>query len=239
MTQAKILPSKLNLKRLMLQVLVVSVLLGALIGVIIVLRDEFSWFEIRVVLTTVTLAVASLCGLTCDLSRTPQGLNLLPAIGLGLTLLTTLLMLFGIWFEPDTEVYWKPVFVLVTATFSAIHASLLSLIKLPQRFKWVQWIAWQVIFGMFALISIAIVLELDSKGVFRTILIVAILDVAITLLIPLLHRIGRVDRRGEDLSTLLESRNVQLIDEEIGKLRAQITRLEKVRNQMVDQSGAN
>jgi hypothetical protein len=100
----------------------------------------------------------------------------------------------------------------------------------------VQWIAWQVVFGMFALISIAIVLELDGEEVFQTILVVAILDVALTLLIPLLHRLGRVDKRGEVLSTVIETRNLQLLEQEIAKLRTELQRLEKARQHLLDEA---
>lgn len=67
-----------NLKRPLLYMLVGSVMLGAALGIIVVLRNTWGWFEVRVILTTITVAVSSLCGLACDLSRTPRGANLLP-----------------------------------------------------------------------------------------------------------------------------------------------------------------
>lgn len=49
-----------NLKRPLLYLLVASVLFGAALGIIIVLRNKWDWFEVRVILTTVTVAIASL-----------------------------------------------------------------------------------------------------------------------------------------------------------------------------------
>ena len=72
---------------------------GAVLGIIIVLRDNWDWFEIRVILTTITVAVASLCGLACDLSRTPKGSNLLPYAGLCMTLIAAAMIIAGMWID--------------------------------------------------------------------------------------------------------------------------------------------
>ena len=95
------------MKRTLLNLLIGSVVLGAVVGIIIVLRGEWGWFEVRVFLTTITLAVASLCGLACELSKTPRGANLLPYGGLLLTLLSTFLILGAVWPEFDSEEYLK------------------------------------------------------------------------------------------------------------------------------------
>ena len=57
-----------DLKRPLLYLAVGSVMVGAVLGIIVVLRNTWGWFEVRVILTTITIAVASLCGLACDLS---------------------------------------------------------------------------------------------------------------------------------------------------------------------------
>lgn len=225
-----------NLKQAMLYLLVGSVLLGAFLGVLIVLRGQYNWIEIRVILTTMTLAGASLCGLTSDLARVPRRRNYLPNSGLVLTLVTTLMLLFGIWLEPREEGVWKAIVILTTATVSTVHVSLLSLVSLPRKFKWIQWVAWQLIFGLFALISIAIVFELDSEAVFRTILTVAILDVAATLLVPLMHRIARGQSHGAAIENWIDSRNLRALESEIQKLREQLQHLEKAKQRILDES---
>src|SRR4051812_19178166 len=90
-----------RMKRSLLYVLIGSVVLGAGLGIAAVLRNEWGWFEVRILLTTATLALASLCGLACDLSRTPRGLNLIPYAGLALTAAALAMLLVLIWWDPE------------------------------------------------------------------------------------------------------------------------------------------
>ena len=124
-----------HVKRSLSYVLIASVLLGAGLGIAAVLRNQWSWFEVRVLLTTGILAAASLCGLACDLSRTPRGLNLIPYIGLGLTLLAAILCIALVWLEGRSEPLelvkaagCTSVFAIATA-----HVSLLSVARLAPR----------------------------------------------------------------------------------------------------------
>ena len=109
-----------NLKKALLYLLVGSVILGAVLGIILVLRNKWGWFEVRVILTTVTVALASLCGLACDVSRTPRGKNLLPRCGLGLTFVSAGLILIGMWSDMDSEGYWKSTAILPRGGWSDV-----------------------------------------------------------------------------------------------------------------------
>lgn len=219
-------------KRALLYSLVGSVLFGALLGIVVVLRNEWGWFEVRVILTTITIAVASLCGLACDVSRTPRGTNFLPRTGLLLTLVSAFLILAGIWFEFESEAFWKSTMVSTIFTTATVHVCLLSIARLARRFRWVYWLACQVVYGLAVLISSVILFEINEDGVYRFMATVAIVDAALSLVIPLLHRISRTDRRGEDVSTALEARNVAAIDEEIEQLNRRIAVLEKLKTEI-------
>ena len=52
-------------KKAFLYSLVASVLLSAFLGIVAILSGRFGWLEIRIILTTVTIALASICGLAC------------------------------------------------------------------------------------------------------------------------------------------------------------------------------
>ena len=218
-----------RLKQTLLYSLIGSVLFGALLGIVIVLRNEWGWFEVRVILTTITVAVASLAGLACDLSRTPRGYNLLPRTGLALTFLSAALILLGIWPEIDSEVYWKTTTIVTVFAVATVHVSLLSIAWLAKRFRWVYWLTKQVVFGLAALIATVIVFEIDEEVMFRFIATVAIVDAALTLVIPLLHRISKTDRRGEKIENAFEARNLVAIDEEIEQLKKRIAKLEQLK----------
>ena len=221
-----------NLKRPLLYLLVVSVIVSAVLGIIIVLRNTWDWFEIRVILTTVTVAIASLCGLACDLSRTPRGTNLLPLGGLLLTFLAAGLILVGMWADLESEAFWKSAWAISIFAVATVHVCLLSIAKLAGRFQWILLITCQVIYGLAILLCIMIIWEIDSDRMFRLVAAVSIVDAALTLVIPLLHRISRTNDGGTALATALEERNLAVIDQELSRLRQRISDLEKLRSEI-------
>ncbi len=227
-----------KLKRPLLYLLVGSIVLGAVLGIVVVLRNKWGWFEVRVILTTITIAIASLCGLACDLSRTPRGYNLLPRGGLVLTLIAAGMILVGIWSDLETEGYWKTVATVAIFAVATVHVCLLSIARLAGKFSWVFFIACQVVYGLALLLSIVIIWEIDEDQMFRFIAAVAIVDAALTLVIPLLHRISRTESRRGETMTALDERNVAAIDEELALLKKQIVALEKLRAEIAGRDDA-
>lgn len=225
-----------KLKSPLLYALILSVLFGALLGIVLVLRDNWGWIEVRVILTTLIIAVASICGLACDVSRTPVGHNLLPKSGLVLTAITAALMLAGIWFEFNSEIYWKCTLVLLTLGIATVHVSLLSIAKLVGRFRWVYFIGCQIIFGLAILIASMIVFEINSEPLWRFLAAHSIVVATITLVIPILHRIGKTDANRGELLMPIDERNVASIDQQIGQLERQILQLKRLRVKIAGES---
>lgn len=219
-------------KKVLLYLLVGSVILSAVLGIVMVLRNTWDWYEIRVMLTTITIAVASLCGLAGDFSRTPRGLNLLPKASLLLTFASAVLILILIWLEIHHDGYLQATAIVSIFAIAVVHVSLLSNARLADRFRWVYLIAMQVIFGLAALLSAMILFELDDEGMFQFVAALAILDAALTLVIPLLHRISKADVHAA-IATPLEERNLAAIDEQIAVLQQQVKQLEKLRAELV------
>ena len=54
-----------QLKRLFLYLLIASVCLSAILGIAALLSGSFGWVQVRILLTTVVLTGASICGLGC------------------------------------------------------------------------------------------------------------------------------------------------------------------------------
>ncbi len=223
-----------KLQRPLLYLLVGSVVLGAVLGIIIVLRNTWGWFEVRVILTTITVAIGSLCGLAGDLSRTPRGANLLPRSGLMLTFLAAGLILVGMWSDLESEEFWKTTACVSIFAVATVHVCLLSIARLAGRFRWVFFIASQVVYGLAALLSAMIIWEIDNDRMFRLVATVSIIDAALTLVIPLLHRISKTDANRKVMTTPLDERNVAAIDEEIALLKKRIVELEKLRSSLAD-----
>ncbi|WP_404308656.1 hypothetical protein [Neorhodopirellula lusitana] len=220
-----------TLKKPMLYGLIGSVVLGVILGIVFVLRDTWGWFEVRVILTTLIVAAGSLCGLACDLSRTPLGSNWMPKLGMVLTALASALLLLGVWVEGDSEIYWKTTVCVSILAVSIIHVNLLGIATLAGRFRWLQFITSQIIFGFALLLCTMIIAEIDSSGALRLVTAGSIVIAALSMVIPILHRISRLDahRRGEELLNVSEQRSVDSIDEEIARLHKRIADLERVR----------
>lgn len=221
-----------SLKKPLLYVLIASVILTALLGIVLVLRDNWGWIEVRVMFTTVIIAVASVCGLACDLSRTPGGLNLLPKSGLALTGTTTLLLLVGIWFDARSEEYWKTTMVFMSIGVATVHVSLLSIAKLARRFRWVYFVGCQIIYGLAILVAAIIVFQIDSEGLWRFLAAHSIVVAAITLVIPILHRISKTDSDGSAFLMPVAQRNAETIDAKIAQLEEQIEQLKQLRSKI-------
>ncbi len=222
-----------SLKKPLLYALIASVVLGAGLGIILVLRNEWGWYEVRVILTTVIIAVASLCGLACDLSKTPIGTNLLPKSGLAMTGLAAALMLIGMWSEIESDSFWKLAAVVSILGVATVHVCLLSIAQLERRFQWVYFVACQIIFGLAAILSFALVFEIDSDELWRIVAAISIVVAALTLVIPILHRIGRMSGNREPLLMPIDARNVADIDEQILQLEDRIKRLSQLRSKIL------
>ncbi|TWU34332.1 hypothetical protein [Novipirellula artificiosorum] len=221
-----------SFKKPLLYALIVSVIAGAILGIILVLRNTWGWFEVRVMLTTVIIAVSSLCGLACDLSKTPFGMNLLPRSGLVMTGIAAVMLLLGMWGDLQSELFWKSAIVICIAAVATVHVCLLSIAKLAGRFRWVYFIGTQIIFGLAALLSVIIFAEIDSEGVWRFVAAMSIVAAAISLVIPILHRISRMESRSDALLMPIDLRSVASIDEEIASMQKKIAHLQQLRNEI-------
>ena len=226
-----------NLKRPLLYLLVASVILAVILGIAIVLRNKWGWFEIRVILTTLTIAAASICGLACDVSRVMRGYNLMPRVGLVLTVVAACLILLGMWFNPKSEVnseaFWKATGCASIFAIATAHACLLSIARVARRFRWLQSVAYQVIFGLASLLSIMIIWEIENERMFQLVAAASILVAGMTLLVPLLHRISKTDPTTPPPLTLFAEKNLAAIDGEILQLKKRIAELERLREEIV------
>lgn len=219
-------------KKPLLYSLIVSVLIGATLGIAIVLRGQWDWYEVRALLTTVIIGLASLCGLAADLSKSVSSVNTLPRISQALTIVAAVLLLGITWVELGGELVWKTAACTSIFAVASVHICLLSLASLPGKFKWVFAIAWQSILGLATLLSWTILGDGYSEGMIPVITVNSIWVAALSLIIPILHRISRLDASSALALMPIDERNVQTIDREIAKLRKRITSLEKARREI-------
>lgn len=221
--------SKTPFQRWLLLLLVASVIFGAVVGIAIVLLDTWGWLELRIAATTAILAIGSLAALACDYSRRPDSRNVLPKAGLLLTLIGTAMALAGIWCDIDAEFFWKSLGVISIVGLATVIVSLLWAARLARRYSWLHSVSFTVNYLLAIYASYAIITENDDDATMRAIGALSIVAAALALIVPLLHRLSRMDviqhEQGDDAGAL----SVATIDDEIQRLHLRLAELTEQR----------
>ncbi|MDQ6787590.1 MAG: hypothetical protein M3033_12355 [Acidobacteriota bacterium] len=230
---------EIKLKRIFLYSLIASISVSALIGIWAILLGNFGWFEARILGTTLTVVGTSILGLACGAYlESPQSRNsalrFIPLLGIILSLLAAFIGLWLIWFSSNTssepESIYKILGVSIIFAFSFAHLSLLSLAKLSKKFQWSLTAAYVTILALALILSVLFVLELTGKDslTLRVIGVLAVVDAALTVMIPVFHRLSRADfPENRDAS-------IEKIDEEIESLQRRIPELERQKQKISD-----
>ncbi|MEL7496004.1 MAG: hypothetical protein AAFN77_00235 [Planctomycetota bacterium] len=218
-----------SLKKTFFVTLIASVVLSALLGIAAILSGRFGWVEIRVILTTATIALASICGLACGAYLSTKTNRLLPYAGVALTFLAATMVVAGMWVEIESITYWKIAASSSVFAVACAHLSLLSMARIAEGFQWSLTAAHVIIFGVASLISAIIFFEIDETGMFQLLGVAAIVDAAITILIPIFHRLSRSETVQPDLPRTSEH---QAIDAKISVLRREIAQLEAMKQKL-------
>lgn len=180
-------------KRIALWFLIVSVAISALLGIIAILGGNFGWFEVRIVLTTLTISAASICALACGALWEGRGQKILPGVGITAALLAATLLIVAIWFEPSSEHFWKFTFSCGVMAAATAHDSLLSLARLARRFFWARIVGMLAVYSLALLIVLSIYIEPTGDFGFRLIGVMSIVVAAITIMTPIFHRLSHGD----------------------------------------------
>ena len=178
-------------KRAFLYALVGSVGVSAFMAITAIVSGDFDWLRIRILISTVTIAAASVCGLACGAYLASARNRALPLIGITLAIAAAAAVLLLIWTEANSEVLWKTAGSLCVFAVAVANLCLLSMAKLAAGFEWSLVVAYIIILFLAALIAIMIWFEIADVGTFRLLAVAAILGAAITILIPIFHRLSR------------------------------------------------
>ena len=180
-------------KKVALWFLIVSVAISAALGIIALLTGTFGDFQMRIVLTTLTISAASIGALASGALWEGRGRKDQPIVGIGLSLLSAFLLITGIWLESLGSGYWK--FTASTSALAAAttHACLLSLAKLSPRFGWARPTNLIAVYTLAFFIILAIYRESANDLGFRLIGTASIVVAALTIMTPIFHRLSRED----------------------------------------------
>jgi hypothetical protein len=208
----------INLRKLFFYLLIASVSISALLGVGVLLFGNFGNFEVRVMMTTLTVTVTSILGLACGAYLETGRGKTMPIAGIVFSIAAATMTFLIIWKVFDR---WEDFIKATgTATLFALccsHLSLLSLARLDKRFAWSRIAAFVCVWLLAAILLYLMWWEPegDSDLVFRVIGILSILIAAVTVITPVFHKLSA----GED--------EAAEIDVEIEKLKMRIVKLEE------------
>ncbi len=221
-----------RLTKISLRVFIASVVAAAVMGIVAIGIPTRNWdFELKVFITTAIIAGASICGLACDGCLT-RGHRILPTIGLVLTAVSAIMLLVGVWAEPDSNWYWSTTAIASFYAVACAHLSMLFMANLARGYRWAYVIAYQLILGLATLLAGGIVFGLfDSGGerYWRLTGVVSILVAAITLLVPVFHYMSREAFAAQKA----ETDPVFAVDEEIARLKKRLIELEHKRRMLL------
>lgn len=244
-TESRLSDYQFSLRKLFLWMHIVAVACSAFVGVGQILVGNYN--EFRLLLTSLTIALASVCALGCGAALEGKRATVFPVAGLVLTLLGTLMLLYGVWVDRPwllpVEWYYRPTAFFCINAIACGHISLLSIARLSRRFRWAKILA---VISILTVATLSCVLFMSFSpqkfGIdfFRFFAVAAIFDAAISILIPIFHFLSYGEMKA--LNSGVES-TLQAIDAEIAQLESRLVKLRKLRiantnDEVLGESGA-
>ena len=180
-----------KIRKRSLQYFIIFLTLSALISIISILFGNFGDFEIKILVTTTVIAFFSIACMGCALYAEKNRQPIPAALGAGIGLVAAVLIIIGAWAETRSDEYWKTTFVFSVFGIAAAHYFLLASVKLKKGHHWVTTTALIGILCNALSISLAVIYEVDEEFILKTIAVFSILSALVTLIIPILYRIGK------------------------------------------------
>lgn len=180
----------LNLSQLLLRGFVGFLILTALLAVVAVLSGNFGDVQGRVLASSFSVSVASICAMSGAVFIDSRGPRWLGVLGITVALIGLVLVNVGLWLEPGAWKFWEIAFVFVAVSFGLAHGFLLQLPNLNAAHRWVQTLSALSIAVLVLLISGALIWGWFGDLFWRGTGVVAIAVVLCSALIPILMRLG-------------------------------------------------
>ena len=178
------------LKRFALRSFLLFLAFTALVAIISVLTGSFGEVQLRILLTSLTISTASMCAMSCAAFIERKDRTILGTAGIICSVAAALVIIFGIWFEPSEDTFWKLSITLVVAAAAFAHTFLLILPLLDMNYRWTQQVSTASILLLSFLVVFAVWLEIDATSYYRLLAVVAIVVGLVTLAIPILVKLG-------------------------------------------------
>lgn len=148
----------------------------------------------KIILTTLTISGASICGMACFAFIEKRGLAPLGLLGVACAVIAAAMGILAIWnAENIGATYGKITFTFIIAAAALAHIFLLHIPTLPPTSRWNQYalilfdliLAGQITYAMWAQVS--------SSGFYRIMDVLTVFVVLFTLIIPICSRLAGKD----------------------------------------------
>lgn len=182
----------MEIKKSALKVTIGFLILTAIFSIWIVLLGEFGDFEIRVLLTTLSISMASMCAMACGAHIEKTKIKLAGGIGIISALVSLSLTLFLIWSEVRGNNIWRLCFSSLIVTFAFAHVLLLNLPPLIEKRFWLRYLA-AISVSIMSLLMIVLIWDdrMMSEAYFRLLITLAIIVALVSLLIPIFSKLDK------------------------------------------------
>ena len=166
--------------------------LTALLGIVGILMGGRGWEEFRIVLTSFTVAISSVCFFISALYAERTDNSVLGWIGIGLACISALSVLLLIWGDfGGGGWFWRFAWIATIFAIAAAHCLGVLAIALVPHHQWVQWVT-TIMIGLLAVILAgAVAQESFSDLPWREVTVLTILVLLGTVVVPILGKIEK------------------------------------------------
>lgn len=189
-------------KKIALFIFFASVAVNAALGIVALFAGEFGETQGKVLMTSLSISAASVGSLAMLPARERGLLGNVPNAGIVLIITGFALLIILVWTDFSSDNFARTVGSVLTLALAAAYSSLIVLAAVADRFKLVM----RAAFALVTVLAVIIVVMLwaeprgDVDWVGRIIGLISILLAAVTVSIPVLHRLSRDELKtaGED-----------------------------------------
>jgi len=214
--------ANIRVGKIFLYSLILSVGFASFLGIMVLLSLSFGDVQIKVLLSTLSISGASLCGFAAGMSLEKNRIKILGWAGISLSLIGCAGVVCGIWTEVAETGFWKFASIAWMWGAACSHASLLSLAGLKKTFIWAKYGGVISTLALAAVLSGCILAENFGWFVGRVIGILSIFIAALSICVPIFHRLSRSETPV----------SIREIDQEIQQLQARLQVLENKKGQL-------
>jgi hypothetical protein len=199
------------LKRTMLLGFLAAIAAAALCGIWVLVFGQFGWIEERVLATAGIVAAASVLSLAGAAAWEARRWFPIGPLAMATVAAAAVLVLTLLWLDFFAETGWRAAIILTVVATALAHTAMLALARLRRAHEWVR-LATVTVIGLLVIIVCALVLTefKHADEVYRAVGVLAILDGAGTITVPVLHRLGGVEAQSRRDTMVTAARSVSI-----------------------------